>query len=390
MMHALKKVILNHAYFSTYLLVYGLIQIGLIHESGRTYALPLFFLFFVPFVCLYVISFRQFKNIALPTLPQKNLSPYLLIFSGLTIVLHLYFLKQIPFVEAWQSMRLSEANQLRKAIGANSPRWMTYMSTWTIRCMLPFSLVYFAHQKAYKKVIVIGIVAAFYALCLLQKSLILWIGFPLLIYSLLQRRVGAAALSFGAMCLVFGLSLVANNPQLHGGINDLNTDKPAKSTSHQVSEGLAQRIAIIPGKMVSEWFKHVPKDKPYLWGTDMNLYCKISQQKQHDYALELYPVFYPEYAKKGIQGSVNVAHFMRGYANFGYLGLFISAAFLALFLVFINKVQVVSDAKMAFSLQLFPIFLLSSGSLLTLLMSGGWSLIVLLLVLNKPTEIVHE
>jgi hypothetical protein len=70
---------------------------------------------------------------------------------------------------------------------------------------------------------------------------------------------------------------------------------------------------------------------------------------------------------------------MRAYANFGWWSLPFSAALLAFFFQLLNIVHRKTQGALAFCLQIFPLLLLSSGSLLTLLFSGGWGLIILLL-----------
>jgi len=58
---------------------------------------------------------------------------------------------------------------------------------------------------------------------------------------------------------------------------------------------------------------------------------------------------------------------------------------LAFFFQLLNIVHRKTQDGLAFSLQIFPLLLLSSGSLLTLLFSGGWGLIILLLFFSpKP------
>jgi hypothetical protein len=228
-------------------------------------------------------------------------------------------------------------------------------------------------------------VGVLYGLALLQKSLVLWVSIPVLVYFLTQRQWIQALLMSALTGLLFVLAIFANNPQLHGGVNDLKTPTPSERKSSQVSEGLFKRIFIVPGKTLSMWFSHVPKDKPFLHGRDFGLYAKLTGQKTADYNLELYPLFYPEYAKQGVKGSVNTAHFMRSYANFGWWSLPLAAAMLALFFQLLNIVHRKTQGNLAFCLQIFPLLLLSSGSLLTLLFSGGWGLIILLLFFSpKP------
>jgi hypothetical protein len=64
MMKQLSAFIKAHPYFTSYLCVYGLLQIGLLNTSGFTYATPLFFLFFVPFVLFYFgLNFSSVRSL---------------------------------------------------------------------------------------------------------------------------------------------------------------------------------------------------------------------------------------------------------------------------------------------------------------------------------------
>jgi len=375
-----------HPYFTSYLCVYGLLQIGLLHTSGFTYATPLFFLFFVPFLLFYFGLQSTKLRLDLPNFNPPQLAWLLLGFGALVAIFHLIWLGKIPLVEAWQTQRLSEANLIRKIGSASLPKWLHYASTWSVRALLPASALFFLiknNKIGFALSLCFGVL---YGLALLQKSLVLWVSIPILVYFLLQRQWIRALLMSALTGHLFVLAIFANNPQLHGGVNDLKTTTPSERKTSQVSEGLFKRIFIVPGKTLSMWFSHVPKDKPFLKGRDMQIYAKLTGQKTADYNLELYPLFYPEYAKQGVKGSVNTAHFMRTYANFGWWSLPLAAAFLAIFLQLLNIVHRKTQGELAFSLQIFPLLLLSSGSLLTLLFSGGWGLIILLLFFSPKLQ----
>ena len=52
-MKQINAFVFAHPYFTSYLFVYGLLQIGLIATTGFDYAPALFFLFLLPFVLFY-------------------------------------------------------------------------------------------------------------------------------------------------------------------------------------------------------------------------------------------------------------------------------------------------------------------------------------------------
>ena len=388
-MKQLSALVKAHPYLTTYLFVFALLQVGLIYSSGLTYATPLLFLFFLPLLALYGVFSKLNFPFAFPERNIKHLEKYIFIFALLIIVLHLLWLGKIPFLEAWQAAKLSDANSIRKLSSADLPKWLHYASTWSIRALLPASALFFLFRKNYLGFFLSIGVGSFYGLALLQKSLIFWVGFPVLVYFFLNRKWWAGILSTVVMGVLFVVAVFANNPQLHGGQHDLKPTLAKKGSANVVSEGIFKRIFIVPGKTMSMWFAHVPKDKPYLYGKDFGPYAKLTGQKTADYNLELYALFYPDYAKQGVQGSVNTAHFMRTYANFGWWGLPFAAALLAFFFQFLNIVHRKTNAILAFSLQIFPLLLLSSGSLLTLLFSGGWGLILLLLLSSPTKESAH-
>ena len=374
-----------HPYLTAYLFVYALLQVGLIYSSGLTYATPLFFLFFLPLLALYGLFNKLNFPITLPKHKFKHLEKYFFVFALAIMVIHLFWLGKVPFIEAWQATKLSDANSIRKLSSAGLPKWLHYASTWSVRALLPASALFFLYRKNYLGFFLSAGLGCLYGLALLQKSLIFWVGFPILVYFFLNKKWWVGILSSVVMGVLFVFAVFANNPQLHGGEHDLQPTLAKKSNTNVVSEGLFKRIFIVPGKTMSMWFAHVPKDKPYLYGKDFGPYAKLTGQKTADYNLELYALFYPDYAKQGVQGSVNTAHFMRTYANFGWWGLPFAAALLAFFFQFLNIIHRKTDGLLAFSLQIFPLLLLSSGSLLTLLFSGGWGLILLLL-LSSPTK----
>ena len=68
---------------------------------------------------------------------------------------------------------------------------------------------------------------------------------------------------------------------------------------------------------------------------------------------------------------------MYEYSNFGRTGLILSALLLGFLLCFIELIFG-SNMLLKTSLNLFPIFMLSSGALTTALFSGGWGLIIIL------------
>jgi hypothetical protein len=293
-----------------------------------------------------------------------------------------------PAFESLEMMKTSEVNMHRKEIGSKVHVIWRYLSSINIKAILPFTLLLLlvTKRKMYWFVFFAGL---FYTFSLMQKSHVLSFLMPVLLYSLFTKKWLFAIKYILSICLVIVGLIFVSNPPLRNGTNDLVEGTPIKvstgnkSTFQKISSSLIKRVFILPGEMVGNWFEIIPKQKPFLKGKGYLSYCKITHQKYHDYNLELYPVVYPDYAKKGVQGSVNAAHFMRGYSNFGKTGLIQSAVFLAITFLVMNILFKNTAVEMKLTLNLFPIFLLSSGSLTTILFSGGWGLVMVLFLVFK-------
>jgi len=145
----------------------------------------------------------------------------------------------------------------------------------------------------------------------------------------------------------------------------------------RIAQGLYNRVLILPGEIVSEWFRLIPAEKPFLAGDGYRLVAKLRGHPFVNYSVDLYKVLYPEYVAQGLNGTVNVASFMYDYANFGTSGLILAGFLLALLLV-IMELIFKDDLVGKMSINIFPILLLSSGALTTLLFSGGWGFLILM------------
>ena len=156
-----------------------------------------------------------------------------------------------------------------------------------------------------------------------------------------------------------------------------------ESKSKKIVNGLSNRVFLVPGKMVAVWFEHIPENLPYLKGCGYR-FMKPINNCYHDYQFELYKIVFPENHKKGYKGSLNTSSFMYEYANFGIIGLIISALILAYIISFI-EVYFSDNRKLRFSINAFYILMLSSSAISTLLFSGGWILMIILYVIFRKT-----
>lgn len=392
-MIAIKALLKKHTLLSIYTVVFLILLYGVIETSGDKYVLNLF-LFFVPLVLFYFgftylakgKEFRIFNSIK--NIPEQLPEYAYLILAGLCVFLiigHLIHIGGSPGLKGLSIMDTTSIVELRRHITSESSSLWNYLSSFNIKAILPFTLLLLAFKKKKLFFWILLIIGAFYAFSLMQKSYILTVLFPIILFTLFKKKYFQTFLLFGT-CAVIIVSLVyIQNPQMRGGIDNVTKmEIPADERIEdgrpyilRVFYGLKHRTLVVPGEMVTEWFNHIPSDKPFLYGDGYGFICKLKGVEHIEYSKTLYPVIRPKFAKQGLKGSVNSASFMYEYCNFGNAGLVLSALLLGFFLFLIESIFG-NNILLKTSLNLFPVFMLSSGALTTAIFSGGWGLIIVL------------
>lgn len=392
-MTAIKTFFKTHTLFSIYSVVFIILLNGVIETSGSIYVFKMF-LFFIPLMIFYFgftyfAKNKKFKVFAyLKNIPDLLPDYSYLILTGICVFLvigHLIHIGGSPGSKGISVMDTKGIVELRRNITSEASSSWNYLSSFNIKAILPFSLLLLAFKK---KKILFGIlitIGAFYAFSLMQKSYILTVLFPIILLSLFYKKYLQSTGLF-LICGIVIISLVyIQNPQMRGGVDNVTKieipleDRVDSDYPYfiRVLLGLKHRILVVPGEMVAKWFQEIPKSKPFLYENGYGFICKIKGIKHVEYSKVLYPIIRPKYAEKGLKGSVNTASFMYEYSNFGNIGLILSALFLGFLLCFIELIFG-SNILLKTSLNLFPIFMLSSGALTTALFSGGWGLIIIL------------
>jgi len=382
----------THTLLYLYTLVLLLIIYGLMVQSGTKHLI---------YISIYAVSFyfayflfrsEKFSSkvanlkIAKCTLCLSKSNAYLLaiglfVLSFIVVFYHFFLLKGVPQIQSFHLKTIDEVALLRRNIILNTPLFFKYLSSIYVKAIFPFLLLYFLHTKRYALYYAAFLLACFYGFALMQKSYILTILVPVAVYSLMQKKYFYfIKYCFVVIAVVFSITLFANaNIKFDIKENEKNT---FVENIAELCSGIKNRILLVPGKIVGEWFDVIPEQKPYLYGDGYRLLAKIKGTEFVNYSIELYPILRPVYIARGLQGSVNAASFMYDYANFGVLGLILSGILLSLLLVLIELIFT-SDFQNKLSLNLFNIMILSSAALSTTILSGGWFFIVLLYVLFK-------
>lgn len=363
-----------------YLLVFGLVSFGVFNYSGGKYTVHLL-LVLGSFLLVFTVlnqSLRSRTHRLLSTIKFSETLKRIGILSmiGLTlstILAHFLYLKDLPLLLQWQETDIIEAALVRQGITEGIPGLLGYAMSFVVKAFLPFLLVYTLHTKRTRLFWIILVIGLFYLVNLLQKSYMVLFFLPMIIYLVTSRKWLYAGISMITMVGLIFFLVYASNPALRGHAQK----ERDMSGVAQSSRGLLDRTLYMPGRVVTVWFESIPEEFPYQKGCGYKFIAPIKGCAYTDYAKKMYVKIYPQYAEQGLQGTANGASFIYDYANFGKGGLILGGALLAIVL-FLAQVVFYDNRRMLLTLNLMPVLLLSSSSLTSLFVSGGWGMILVL------------
>ena len=393
------KLFKSHSLAIIYHFIFAILIYGVIRTSGTVYLkeLSIVYCFFLVTYCIgfYILIKNKFDiTFKFKSINLNKWISILPITSIVLILLHLLYLGDFHAISALKLKTITEVVQLRRSITAESNLLVNYIASFNIKGLLPFTLLALLILKKKKLYWFLFALGSFYVFCLMQKSFIIVLLAPALIYSLLKLKwVYLIKYCTVITTVMFSLVLIQNPEISKSEANSKELVTTNSETKNQKSNGklktiligLEKRILIIPGKTITGWFKHIPKDLPYQNGSGYRFAKFITQKEYSNYAKELYPIMYPTYAARGLQGNVNVASFMYDYANFGWKGFIISGISIGLLFVFIEWLFM-DRFVLKLSINTIPVLLLSSQAITTALFSGGWGLMLILYFLFRKKE----
>lgn len=380
----------THCLYFLCCFVFFILVFGVVDTSGSKY-LDLLFLFFISFSVFYILLFLvinrstflkrwvDFFQSFFDNRTLYNLSLFSMALIVALMFIHLLILGKNPMITSWQSIDYPYIVELRKSITGEHHFLWHYFSFFALKAVVPFFLIYsFTKHKRLIFFLFLAI-SLFYSISLLQKSYPFTILLPLIVYLTLGKKIIQAILFSALMAGVLVFMQFNSNPMLrsdHAIYYEtviVKNEDPGKTAVG----GLLRRTLRVPGWVVSQWFEAVPDKLPYLDGCGYRWLARLKGCEFRNYSLELFPVFHPAYAARGLQGSVNTASFVYDYANWGKKGLVLAGFLLAFVLTIVNLVFK-GDFKHRMALNTSFILFLSSSSLTTMFFSGGWGLMIFL------------
>lgn len=408
---SLKQFFYTNPLYCLYIAVLALICCGIFIETGIKY-LPLILLFFSTFTLSYfglnkikdLFFILSLKSVLMKVFTRhEKLSSYLAwsfyIFVLVFIVYHFYFLGFVPAIKAYNSLDYYGISFIRQSIVEHDSMTIKYLSAFVVKGLLPFLLLFFYIKKR-KWFYILLAFAVFYAMALMQKSFIVTMVFPLIIYTFLIKKYLQSFVYFSLFVVgVFSLVYIAN-PPLRASKEEIahymGTDIVVDSTEQTkpkvkvpesnagealqvATDGIVERVFYTTGMVATYWFDNIPSKYPHSGWCGYRITAPLAgcNYADYEYSRIIYDEVYKEYAAKGLKGTVTAASFVYDYASFGYPGVAVSGIILALFFLSIQRVFG-NDYKWIICLNFLNVFWLSSASLTTLLLSGGWFIIIVL------------
>lgn len=391
----IKPTLQEHFAAFVYLFVLAILNIGVVVFSGLDH-IGKMALVAISFILFYISFFKLLKNFKISSIPKFMNTAIKkhghLMLAGLCIaigILDLIYLNGLPGLKLFSTQTTTEVVQLRGEIHAHSPKWMIYLSGFNIRCFFPFLILLLFVSRNTTLFIIFIFLGSFYAFGLLQKSFIIFLLLPTLIYALTKKKFITATLLTLLMALTISIVIIGSSDKVNTELQtQVYTEEELKLDERpfivRIALGMSKRIFVTPGEMVAEWFNTIPSKKPFLFGDGYPLIPRLKGTEYRDYNHELYPIIRPKYAERGFEGSVNCATFMREYSNFGYIGLILSSLILSLFFAILN-ILFKNNLSLNLSINMMFILMLSSTNLWTLLLSGGWFMTIILFAIFKDS-----
>lgn len=398
--------------------------------AGSTRYLGYLALYFVFFVVFYFIFRRAIRTITEKIRSRVclnfkvfnkhvNYDMLMALILGLGtafMVFHFSYLEGIPVLTSAEIDNYYAIMHVRQDIFLDAPILYRYIPNFLVKSILPFSILYFFYNKCFKSMLVVMLLGSFYALALMNKIFILLIFLPLAVYCIATFRWRIIPLVVAIPAVGIALLIFVQNPQIRpdawqhytaelkhsskyielttkiNRIMTRNKSKGSTFTSNDWMKATAKqsknpvydcfntvyiRIFLVPGEVISAWFKHIPSSIPFAGGNGYRLVAWLNNSEFTYYPSLVHDLENPLLVEKGVRGTMTAASFMEDYANFGWKGLVFSGLLFSFILAIVTQIFS-SSWKLSLAINSVPIGLIAESPLTTVLLTGGWILSVLL------------
>ncbi|MGZ6229306.1 MAG: hypothetical protein ACXWMI_00080 [Syntrophales bacterium] len=408
---AFLELIQSNLAFVIYCVLFLMLFSSVVLESGSTY-LGYLVLYFAVLVVAY-FTFSRLIGIFLSGFlghgkmevsrngwPKSFFGTAFLICAVLFVIAHFIYLGHVPILTASLEDGYYNIMLVRQSIFFEAPAFYRYVPNLLVKSVFPILLLYF-FLTSKKKFWITIVVGSFYAVALLNKMFIVLLVIPLSIYFISGMKVWRTL--FLSIVPVAGVMLIvfAQNPMIRPTLwsdtsyqlsnyfpQSLEIESVKRTLSYRekipVSESaggfvdtIYRRVFLVPGQVVSAWFRRIPADIPFAEGCASRPVAWLKGCEFIFLPRLINDLENPVLLKKGIYGTMTAASFMEDYGNFGWKGLILGGLSLGLVLAIVGLIFGTSW-RWLLAFNLIPISLLIELPLTTVLLSGGWLLSLLL------------
>lgn len=168
----------------------------------------------------------------------------------------------------------------------------------------------------------------------------------------------------------------------------ITRDDPPKSVANSIRtaflesfEALYDRTVLVPGEVMKQWFNTIPVKQPYFGFCGYRSIALLIGCEYIHAPRRVFEIVYADsYVKRGIIGNLNAPGFLMDYANFGFVGVMLSALLLGLVIAIFSTVFAGNTAFLA---VLMPYFALTTEAPISMILnSGGLGLAAIILFLT--------
>ena len=242
---------------------------------------------------------------------------------------------------------------------------LSYLIFWFFHVILPVGIIHGIVKRKKTQIAVLGVVALFLYLTYAHKSWLLSTFFIVAVYISLKFKIFTRVCCIGMPILVIGTMLCYKCSSRFIGLPSL----------------FVRRLLILPASIKYEYYNFFSNKGKLFFSEGM--IGKVFGMKSM-YEKEIALLIGEEMGMPG--ASCNTGYMADAYANLGTVGVILFAFFLLVILKGLDSVLKKEDFMVNFSILSYSLFALNDGALLTLLLTGGLALLILMLVLERSNK----
>ncbi|MFT6715645.1 MAG: hypothetical protein ACJA0Q_000272 [Saprospiraceae bacterium] len=193
----------NHSLFIVYFLVLIGLGFGLYTETGTEYMSKYILFYVCPFVLSYYLLFQFFKERLgysfLRKITESKIILYIrskslfigyafVVLIGIVLLMYYFYFGYFSGWKAIFEFDYYRIYEIRRSVTEDVPTWFNYLSSFTIKAILPFTLLFLYVKKQWKGLAVVVLLALFLGINNMQKSYFLIFYFPILFFTFYNRK----------------------------------------------------------------------------------------------------------------------------------------------------------------------------------------------------------